>query len=859
MAIKELFYDQRPQILLNPKASQRIDPRFKYTRASIGTRVDKNGYITIVPDNAPRNDFDPITGVYNGMLVEPLRFNSVTTSSVGEPILITSGVTVTTITNVITPDGNLGPCLNVKHGAATVSGVFRRGGAVSITSGKQYTVSVFVRDPNDHDFEAVPVGDNLGIHLYRQGTGQNAVLAFASDLMYKKDYANGWRRYAATFSASDTATVDGFFNVNTSVATFLNWEYQLWGFQIEEGNHVSSYIPTSGSAVTRAADLLSVESPLPATGSVYIDARAINTTETDTLISLKNASNQKINLSYESNADTYNSLALIASYQGNSKLSLPLPVPTTTRERNIITYGANNYQHATNSSRFATSLSSSVPANLTSMSIGHDAVDPTKAFNGYINSVYLYSGEITPTVAEALVRGELDPINADTYSPKGPAGSLALVINTQGAADDGEKTFTLPAASAANDNDIVITWGDGSEFGLDGTDAEVGASGLTHTYPSAGIYPVWVKGQMENIQFNNIANAPDLLEIAAWGTTANGNDVFRSPSTMNSAFYGCSQMNFSASAYTTNLPDTSAVTSWYRAFRDCESITGTFPAFDFTAATTFQEAWYGCSSMTSFVTAGNQTQYVTNFSAAWYNCNSLTSFPLIDTSSGTNFSFAWSDCSSLNNIGVVPGATTSFPSIDTANGTNFSFAWRNCTSLTSFPSIDTALGTNFSFAWSGCSSLNNIGVVSGATTSFPSINTEAGTDFSFAWNGCSSLTSFPSIDTTLGATFSHAWNGCSSLTDFPANFFNSWNPASVNNQCFYRTWGACSSLIPAAVVKILNSIAASTVSAPTGTGTHDKKISIDWDGNGDPATDAAAAISTLKDRDWQIYLNGNQQ
>ena len=551
--------------------------------------------------------------------------------------------------------------------------------------------------------------------------------------------------------------------------------FYVWGAQCEEGSLPTSYIPTADSEVTRAADLLSVEAPFPASGSVYIDARAITANENDTLLSLKNSSNNKIDLAYLSNTSTYNSLALIANYDGTSKTSLPLPVPITARERNIITWGAQNYQYGRDSSRFATSLSSSVPTGLNKLSIGHDAVDPTKAFNGYISTLYAWSGELTPAVAEALVRSEIDAINADTYNPVGPTGSLALVINTQGTASDGDKTFTLPAESVATDNDIVITWGDGTESGLNGAGAELGAAGLTHTYSAAGIYPVWVGGQMENIYYNNIANANDLIQIAAWGT----GDMFTAPSTMNSAFYGCTQMDFSTSARFADRPDTSAVTDWYRAFRNCSSITGTFPAFTFTAATTFQEAWQGCSSMTGFVAAGDQTQNVTNFVNAWNGCSGLTSFPQINTSSGTNFSYAWRNCSSL----------TIFPAINTAAGTSFSNTWSGCSNLQSFPSsINTAAGTNFSGAWSGCSSLDNI-VNAAEATSFPAINSAAGTNFSSAWSGCSSFTKFPQITTSNGENFSSAWANCSSLASFPqldtsegTNFDNAWSGcSSLNN------------------------------------------------------------------------------
>ena len=118
----------------------------------------------------------------------------------------------------------------------------------------------------------------------------------------------------------------------------------------------------------------------------------------------------------------------------------------------------------------------------------------------------------------------------------------------------------------------------------------------------------------------------------------------------------------------------------------------------------------------------------TTFNDTWYGCSSLTSFPLIDTSKGTMFNYAWYGCSSL----------TSFPLIDTSKGTMFNGSWRNCSSLTSFPLINTALGTNFTSAWRNCSSL----------TSFPA-------NFFDAWNPAS----------IANDCFLSAWYNCTALTE----------------------------------------------------------------------------------------------
>ena len=227
-----------------------------------GAQLELNGTVqeyiptTSVATGGPRFDHDPTTGESLGLLIEQSKTNTVTNSPPGL-IILNNGNPSTVITSVILPDGTNGQCRNVLHDVLT-PGYFRVGGSVNITQGEQYTVSLFLRNPNGLPFEADPNGAALGIQLYRAGTGQNDNVGFGSSSMYKKDYANGWRRYAATFTAQSTATVDGFFSLVMNSPTYLNWEFQLWGFQIEEGSFPTSYIPTSGSTVTRAADVAEI-------------------------------------------------------------------------------------------------------------------------------------------------------------------------------------------------------------------------------------------------------------------------------------------------------------------------------------------------------------------------------------------------------------------------------------------------------------------------------------------------------------------------------------------------------------------------------------------------------------------------
>ena len=868
MAIKELFQDLRPQVLFDPRASRRIDPRFKFTRDAIGTYVNREKYIAIAQPNEPRFTHDSETGEFYGLLNEPLAENSVTNSAAGNLILNNGIGSAAIVTNVVTPYGYQSECRNVIHGSAEVPGYYRVGGSVNITQGVQYTVSCFVRNPNNHPFEQSSVGSNLGLGLYKQGTGQNANIGFGSSAMKKERFPNYWTRYSATFTAQDTATVDGYFGVTLNSTVYLNWNYQLWGFQIEQNPYSTSYIPTSGIAVTRYADLLSIEgTTLPSEGSIYINARSLGFGVDETLLSAANASDDKITLAIREPADLYNTKALVYEVDGAFKPTLPFPVPTNARDRNLITYGANNYHYRSDSARYTPTFSARVPANMTRFGIGHDVTDPGKTFNGCINAVYLWPGEITPTVAEALVRGTVDPKNADdgTFDPA--TGSLAFIFNTQGAATDGDLVVQLPLLGSTNH--VLVDWGDNASSRFIGAAA---SSTVSHTYPAAGIYPVQITADddgtnsgLENLQFYN--NSPaDLVRVLQWGGTTTWQ-----PTTMYRVFRDCTQLDFEDDARI-NLPDTSAITKWQEAFYNCSSLSGVYPNFDHSAATNVASAWYNCSAITTFGSSLNDLSLVTNYANAWYGCSSITSFPTITipTDRGAvNLNGAWQNCINLESFpaGITTSAVTSIVS-----------TWYGCSSLESFPLIDTAAVTNMSSAWQGCSSLDNV-TNGGQATSFPLINTSSCTRFYATWLGCSSFTVFPSINTAAGTNFSRTWESCSSLTSFPAlNFDLAVGLASDGINAFTgfeRAWTGCASLATfppnlfdnTTCTRYLNAFSGCALTAASieniivsieAAGTSNGNLSLEGGTNAGASTwtaNAVTAYNALVARGWTITRN----
>ena len=260
MSISQNFPATRPSLNLNFSKHQKLDPRVTFTRTTSGTRVNSDGLVEVVPAYEPRFDFDPVTGECLGLLVEESRTNLVTYSENIDFYDEPSGYQINVATNTTpSPDGN-----------STADSFLGTG--VSGRATLQYTTpplptdtklccSVFIKPINGFDQVTLETANY-------SGWADTGYIKF--DLSTKEiledtvqgggiiEYPNGWLRIYLISTTNSNGTARGFYvNLIDSVVQTNEGVY-LWGAQIEAGAFPTSYIPTSGSTVTRTADNASI-------------------------------------------------------------------------------------------------------------------------------------------------------------------------------------------------------------------------------------------------------------------------------------------------------------------------------------------------------------------------------------------------------------------------------------------------------------------------------------------------------------------------------------------------------------------------------------------------------------------------
>jgi hypothetical protein len=266
---------------------------FTTTRNSIGTRVNKEGLIEVVGNDIPRIDYtDSADGA---LLLENSSTNLVTYSedisqSVWQKNSVGSASAPIIASNfAVSPDGTQ----NATRVQFNISG--------STSSDRSSLESVFALDGSSSYTLSFYIKSNTGVN-------QNLSVWLNSVYGNNITVTNEWVRVEQTFSSNST------FNRGFGLAASGNVQQSvnvlIFGFQLEQNSFSTSYIPTSGSTVQRAADTASGAGNdvvfNSQEGVVFLDTKALSNDGTTRTIGLSDGSNSnRIHFIYYSVTNGY--------------------------------------------------------------------------------------------------------------------------------------------------------------------------------------------------------------------------------------------------------------------------------------------------------------------------------------------------------------------------------------------------------------------------------------------------------------------------------------------------------------------------------------------------------------------------
>jgi len=273
---------------------------FQVDRISGGSYVGRNGLIQYAASNEPRIDF--LNNTKGGLLLEQQRTNSITHSEDFSDGSWNKNNATVTANNTTAPDGSSSADLITSTGTAPYARV-----TFTHSTLTDYCVSIFgKKGDEDYLYIRALALSSQPIASFNLSTGTLGTInsGLTAEI---ESHNNGWYRciikYTTTSSISNNLIDFGFASSDNSRFSSSGKFAYFWGAQVDVANTKSSYIPTSGGAVTRVVDFTFIPSGLQnilntSEGTLFVDVDVPRVSSTGSferiVLSDQNASTDRI-------------------------------------------------------------------------------------------------------------------------------------------------------------------------------------------------------------------------------------------------------------------------------------------------------------------------------------------------------------------------------------------------------------------------------------------------------------------------------------------------------------------------------------------------------------------------------------
>jgi hypothetical protein len=359
-----------------------------YVYTGFGQSSITNITVQEIQTDTPRIDFTNDTKGH--LLLEPSSTNLLPYS---EDFSQWSKTNTTTQSNSSTsPVGTQNATKIIANNGSTNNRIFISG----ISYNGTYSLSVFgkANGANSIKLGGQAAGFSAEFNL-NTGTVVNEINSNANII----NYGNDWYRCVVVA----TATATGQFLINLIETGDGTSGVLLWGAQLESGDFSTSYIPTTGAASTRNADVCnnsgSAQDFNSEEGVLYAEIAALADDGTFRLISISDGTgSNRVYIGFRNNS---NMITSIIDDGGSSQATFNYTVTDTKSYHKVaIKYKENDVQFYVDGQQVGTDTSATIPLGLNSLQFTSGAL--SSKFYGNVRNVQVFTEALTDEQLQKL-------------------------------------------------------------------------------------------------------------------------------------------------------------------------------------------------------------------------------------------------------------------------------------------------------------------------------------------------------------------------------------------------------------------------------------------------------------------------
>jgi hypothetical protein len=374
-----------------PLVSKSFSDIITFSRGTNATYFDSAGVLQSAANNVPRFDYNPSTLAAQGLLIEEQRTNLLLQSedfaTSWSTVSSGAGVSPSITTNAaIAPNAtNTADEVIFNAGGTTSSDFSYISQSYSSVSETSYAVSIWAKTTSG----------TAAIFVDCESQNSNVVTVTTS-----------WQRFTFVRLSATTTSRTVRIGVRGGTGTDQSATVLLWGAQLEAGAFPTSYIPTTTTALTRAADVASVNTLSPwfnaSEGTIYAESLVFSITNQRIVSFNDGSSNNRILISRgTASGGNVNSTVTDGGSPQVSGLIFGTSLPAATITKAAFAYKLDDFAGSVNGSAAVTDTSGTIPT-VNILALGSGEVLGTNSLNGYLRRITYYPRRLSDAELQAI-------------------------------------------------------------------------------------------------------------------------------------------------------------------------------------------------------------------------------------------------------------------------------------------------------------------------------------------------------------------------------------------------------------------------------------------------------------------------